>query len=260
MSADETVEPAATSVGRSRLILIAAGLAAILLAIAVWFLILVPLLLGDDAQQEVTDPSEPTASRAPSDDAGSGGSTTPAPAPDAGTATGDETPLPLVTYEVFLERDPFDPVVPESAEGASAPGDGAGEGLPTAPEDPASPGTPDDPDQSDLPPGTDPDPGTTPPGSTPPPGESPPSTPPSGGCRTNGQANCDGRIVSVVDIRTDDTGTPVAIVQVDSTIYEVRRGERFAGSFELRAIDGECASLLYGDDAFRLCAGDRVLK
>jgi len=52
----------------------------------------------------------------------------------------------------------------------------------------------------------------------------------------------------------------MAVIQVDTTIYEVRVGETFAGSFLLRSIDGRCVNVLYGDDGFRLCEGDRVMK
>jgi hypothetical protein len=66
---------------------------------------------------------------------------------------------------------------------------------------------------------------------------------------------CDGRVVTLTEIRGE-----VAYVQVDSTVYEVRRGDVFAQYFVVRSIDGACVNLLYGDDGFRLCEGDRVLK
>jgi hypothetical protein len=145
--------------------------------------------------------------------------------------------LPAATYEIFLSRDPFEPVVPEDVPTAS-------DGAATPVSDSGNTTDPDDdngatePTDSDA---TDPDPAGS-------------------GCTRQGEVVCDGRVVSLVDVTTDADGESVAAVQVDTTIYEVVPGQTFAGSFQLRAIDGQCVSMLHGDDGFQLCTGDRVLK
>jgi hypothetical protein len=47
---------------------------------------------------------------------------------------------------------------------------------------------------------------------------------------------------------------------VDGTVYTVDEGEQFAESFQLLSINGECATMLYGDDQFTLCEGEEILK
>jgi hypothetical protein len=162
------------------------------------------------------------------------------------TATVDEGTfeLPVLTYEVYLARDPFDPVVPEpEAEAAETV-------VPTGSVEPV--GTVDP-----LPGETDPTPVTSPTDPEPEPGTDPP--PSTGGCAEGDEVVCDGLAVSLLQVLSRD-GEPVAVIQVDSTIYEVRAGELFADRFMVRSIGGTCASLLYGDDGFTVCVGDRILK
>ncbi len=163
-------------------------------------------------------------------------------APDPGA---EEVLLPVVSYEVFLSRDPFQPVVPE-ATGADTPGDGTqpgdqppvdGDPPPAVPGDPGTPG------------GPGPRPGPDGNGETPDPSA----------CRGSNEVVCDGHVVTLVDVTSRD-GEPVAVIQVDTTIYEVVRGATFADVFQVRTIDGQCVHALYGDDGFRLCTGDTVLK
>ena len=50
-------------------------------------------------------------------------------------------------------------------------------------------------------------------------------------------------------------GGEVAQVEVDGKVYSVSEGETFAqGQFELITISGDCATFLYGDEQFTLCA------
>jgi hypothetical protein len=149
--------------------------------------------------------------------------------------------LPIVTYEIYLSRDPFDPVVPEPTSAATSGGAEATQasgaiqpslGLPD-PEDPADPADPIDP--------TDPNEDVR-----------------QSGCRGEAEVICDGRVVTLIGIRDD--GEPRAAIQVDTTVYDVGVGDRFAEYFQVRSIEGGCANLLYGDDGFRVCEGDRVLK
>lgn len=155
-----------------------------------------------------------------------------------GDAGGELATEPIVTYEVFLSRDPFEPVVPEDEEPAA-----------TGEVDPVTGEAITDPDATV---GGGTDPSIAPPTDT--------GTTPLEGCRGDGEVVCEGRVVTLVDLATTLDGASVAVVQIDTVIYEVGVGERFAGAFEVRSIDGRCANLIYGDDGFQLCRGDAVLK
>ncbi len=161
---------------------------------------------------------------------------------------------------MFLARDPFDPVVPEPAPDPATDGgtvDGDPDSDPSDPSDPGSaPGSPTD---LGTTPGSPTQPGPGTPGAPSPGDPGAPGSPPSGGCSNGEQVTCDGRLVSLIGVGSDG-GQATAIIQVDSTIYEASAGDRFAGRFLLRSIDGNCVTILYGDDAFRLCEGDRTLK
>jgi hypothetical protein len=49
----------------------------------------------------------------------------------------------------------------------------------------------------------------------------------------------------------------MAQVDVDGTVHTVAEGERFGGGFQLVSVSGDCADLLFGDDAFTLCVTER---
>jgi hypothetical protein len=159
--------------------------------------------------------------------------------------------LPLVTYEVFLDRDPFEAVVPEPVSATASPASGEGTAIDggtttgdgTITEPPTGDGAGEEP-TSPAPPATN-DGGST------------------GGaaCRSGETVTCDGRAVSVIEIRQGDDGEFVAVIQVDTTIYEVRQGDHFAGSFVVASITETEVGLFYGDEPVeRLREGDRVLK
>ena len=48
-------------------------------------------------------------------------------------------------------------------------------------------------------------------------------------------------------------GADMAQVTVDSTLYTVAEGERFARTFQLVAVSGDCADFLYVEEPFTLC-------
>ena len=133
--------------------------------------------------------------------------------------------LPVVTYEVYLARDPFDPVVPEPVDDTTDP-------EAPDPDDPDAP----DPDDPDAPDPDDPD-----------------------RCVGDEEVVCNGQVVSLLDITTENNET-VAVVQVDTTVYEVREGETFAERYRLLSIDAEQVSALFGDSRFTLHLGERVMK
>jgi hypothetical protein len=156
-------------------------------------------------------------------------------APSATPVVDEEelTAIPAVTYEVFLSRDPFEPVVPEDEPATTPVNDGQGDGA----DDPDNGATSGDDQQV----GDD------------------PSQPSGEGCRGNDEVVCDGLVVSLVDILEVD-GELVAVVQVDTTIYEVRKGATFAQRFVLLDVTSTTATISYVEDAFTLMVGDRVLK
>jgi hypothetical protein len=158
------------------------------------------------------------------------------------------TALPVVTHEVFLSRDPFDPVVPEPV----VPVDATDPSNPDAvvPLDPDAPlpVVPVDPDAPLPVVPVDPD--------APLPVTGNPDDP---RCAGEQELVCDGRVITLIDTTTAG-GDPVAIIRVDTTIYEVRVGETFAGTFLLAAIDGSTVTVLYGDESNVLLPGHSVLK
>jgi hypothetical protein len=220
-----------------------AALGAVLVGAMLWLFVVSPLLAADDPNAAEAELAAVAVSAAP-------GETATAAALNAPV---DEETLPLVTYEVFLDRDPFDPVVPEPvAETATTETTTATGGVGDTTD--GSGGT------------TDLTGGTTDGTPAPPPenvgGAPDPAQPaPSSGCTTGEDGLvCDGRVVSLLDIRTDEDGELVAIVQVGSTVYEARVGETFAGTFRVQSITADQVFLLFGDDGFGLSEGDRVLK
>ena len=98
---------------------------------------------------------------------------------------------------------------------------------------------------------------TTTSGATPPPTSSgststPTSTPttPGGGSSTV----IGGHTVVLLDVFPKDGKTRVQ-VEVDGTVYNVAEGGTFAsGQFEFRSASGNCATFLYGDQSFSICA------
>lgn len=216
---DTTVAIAEPS-GRNPLVVVLAIVATLAGAALVWFFLVAPLLLGDDAGADA-----PAAAATDGSDGLAEAPTTEEPVEEPADAIAT---LPVVTYEVFLARDPFDPVVPEPT---STSGDGD-----TSPTDDATDST---------------DGSTTDDGSS----DDDPAT----GCGDEDEPVCDGRVVSLIEISEED-GERVAVIQLDTTIYEVRVGDVFASSFLVQAIESDRVTLIYGDDVITLELGDRVLK
>ncbi len=67
--------------------------------------------------------------------------------------------------------------------------------------------------------------------------------------------------VALLDVFTDGDRT-VANVRVNDTVSKVGAGDTFATNFRVVSLDaGErCGRFLFGDDQFRLCRGEEVLK
>ena len=149
--------------------------------------------------------------------------------------------VPVVTYEVFLSRDPFEPVVPDDTpEPVSDPTDPTDPTAPTDPSDPTSPTSPTDPSN----------------------GGATPVSPTDPRCSNGAEVVCEGRVLTAVDIFRGDDGELVAVIQVDTTEFEVRRGQEFSSNPVFRVLDitATTVTLQSGDAAFTLTAGDTVLK
>jgi hypothetical protein len=67
--------------------------------------------------------------------------------------------------------------------------------------------------------------------------------------------------VSMVDMFSDG-GKVVANVKVNDTVYKVTAGQTFATNFKVISLSQAqgCGQFLFGDDQFRLCKGEQVLK
>jgi hypothetical protein len=234
---DETAT-IAEETGRDPKRLLIAGVGAALVGVLLWLFVVSPLLAGADTTEVML-----AAAAQPDTDE----------APAEGTAEVlDE--LPLVTYEVFLDRDPFDPVVPEPI-AATEP---VAEGTETSTDGTATDGATDGTATDGTP--TDGVAGGQPPAEGTPPAAGPPSSS-VGSCVAEGDdLVCNGRVVSLIEIRTGEDGSRVAIIQVDTTIYEVAEGETFAGNFVVQSISETEVYIQYGDDVDRFEVGDRILK
>jgi hypothetical protein len=146
------------------------------------------------------------------------------PSPTSTTTT-TSRPAPEETFEVFGSKNPFQP--PNGAPGAGT--------TPT----------------------------TAPGGGTPSTGGGTATTIPStdgGGASGSETAPRASQRVALLDIYQLN-GATVADVRVNSTVYpHLAPGEQFAGSYKVVSLEGTCGSFLFGDERFRLCKGEEVLK
>lgn len=225
--------------GRSPRATVAIAVGIVVALLLGWFLAVAPLLAGDDSREPAfAQTPTPTATATEPDDAAS---------PPIGEAEEAEQ-LPIETYEVFLSRDPFEPIRPEADNG----GDGGGTTGTTTTTTTTGDGdgtTTGDGDGDDTTTG-DGDGGTT--------GD---VGPPLGDDDDDGgdSEQVDGREVVLIDV-FEENGQERVVVEVDGTAYEVGEGDEFAENFRVLSIDPPCATFLHGDDAFTLCEGERVLK
>lgn len=70
-----------------------------------------------------------------------------------------------------------------------------------------------------------------------------------------------GQRVTLLDIFVS-SGKTMANVRVDDTVYKVEEGEAFASRYRVISLSmaEDCGRFLFGDDQFRLCKGEQVLK
>ena len=213
------------------------------IAVAILAFVLRPV--GGDATSELLPSSEPAVDA--DDDADELGD-------DAADDVLDDDAAvqrPTLT-SVSITRDPFDPVVPEPVEqpdpddpvDPDAPVDPDDPDAPVDPDDPDSPVDPDDPDAPVRP--VDPD---------------APADPDDPACVGTEQVVCDGRVLTLEDLGTGLDGEPVAVIQVDTTLYEVQPGDTFAMEFRFVDVEDGCPRISYqGGAPFLLCGDAAGLK
>lgn len=65
--------------------------------------------------------------------------------------------------------------------------------------------------------------------------------------------------VSLIEVR-DESGTLVAVVEVDGETYTVGVGDTFAGNFKVISLTDNSGVFTFGDSAFTLSVGQSILK
>jgi len=191
-------------------------------AVVLGLLVIGPRVLGGGGGGTPSVTEFPAASSSPS--------TTVAPA-------GDKVPE---TFQGFTSKNPFRPLVELTAV--------ADAGAPVAPVDPTMPVVlPSDPSMT---PATIPG-DVTGGGSPVPPDQAAPPV-----------AVRQPDRVGLLTIYGDQNGQTTASIRVNDTTYQVARGDSFAASYQVISLDPytRCGDFLFGDDRFRLCEGDEVMK
>jgi hypothetical protein len=216
---------------RRALVLAGAGIGALVLV-----LVLTTVLFGGDDDLAFDDFPTPT----------------PTTATTVPLAPG-ETP-DVETFEIFTTKNPFAPLV-DTGVVAPPPTD------PTAPGDPTTP--PPSPAPDPVTPPTDPrdPPPPSPDPTDPPPGTTTTTTLP----RTNGDGSSEPRPLqrfAVMEVFVDSDDRVVANVRVNGTVYKVGEGDRFANHYRVDSLSqaDRCGWFFYGDDRFRACEGEELVK
>lgn len=154
-----------------------------------------------------------------------------APATTTTTALG---PGPAETFEVFTTKNPFLPL--RSPAGGAAPAGTAGTTTGGAPGGPgAAAGATGGGTAAGARAGT--------------------------GAQGGGTQPRRGARVALQDVFTEG-GRTMANVRVNDTVHKVASGQTFATNFKVVALSqsDRCGRFLFGDDSFRLCRGEEVLK
>jgi hypothetical protein len=195
---------------------------------------------GDDVGADLSAPIVPA-----------GATATPvAPVPTGAPADAE----PASTFEVFSTKNPFTPLVASEAEVAEQPtvtvpvlGDVPAPStlptsLPTFPT--AFPTFP-----------TTPAPAPSAPVVTAPPASAPTPAPAAPQPR-------EPQRIAVQDVFYAPNGAARVLVRVNETSYDVGEGDRFATSYQVveLGVDPGCAQFLFGDERFRVCEGEALLK
>jgi hypothetical protein len=145
--------------------------------------------------------------------------------------------LPLVAYELFLARDPFEPVVPEP------------EPAPTDPSDPDDADGNGDGNVGNGDGNSDGNGNVTD-------GSGDASAP---SCTRGVEVVCDGRVLTVVEV-LEENGEMVAVIQVDTMRWRVTVGDVFADIYQALSISADEVRVLYGDRIVTILVRDNALK
>lgn len=174
---------------------------------------------------------------------GGGGGSSPSPVtlppsnlPHVTTTTTAPGSPDVETFEVFTTKNPFTPL-----SGGTAAGAGSSVGTTTGSTSGSSTGTSSGPVSGGA-------------GST--------STGTSTGTASGGSSEpARGQRVTLLDIFVS-SGKTMANVRVDDTVYKVAEGQAFASRYRVISLSvaEDCGRFLFGDDQFRLCKGEQVLK
>ena len=187
---------------------------------------------------------------APTTVAGGG---TPAPTPGGGPGATTPTTAVVETFEVFTTKNPFIPARGAIGSGSGGTGGGTTGGGTTATT--IGGGT----TGTTVVGGTT---GTTRPGTT------ATTTPGQTGGTTATTAPSSvaaeprrGDRVALLDVFVEN-GRTMANVRVNDTAYRVGEGDSFATSYRVVSLtsSSECGRFVFGDDQFRLCRGEEVVK
>jgi len=217
--------PQSANPNRRALIILAIGLAAALL-----FFLVTQVLGGDDGADEVVGPETTT-------------TITRAPVTTVAPAAGVPGAEPVETFEVFSTKNPFVPL--RGATAATATG-GTTTGTGTTGTGTTGTGTT----------------GTTTTGSA-----TAGTSTATGGTSTGSAAGSGSteprrsQRVSLLDVFAEG-GRTVANVRVNDRVHKVGEGDTFATSFQVLSLSqaDSCGQSLFGDDPFRLCEGEELLK
>lgn len=221
------------------------GLAAGLLLVAV---VLPKVLFAGDSGDEVDPLAAPIVPA------------TASTATPSGPVKATPTAEPVETFEVFTTKNPFTPLVataPATAETDSTPAATPG-AIDTAPVATAPPPAPVFPTPVFVPVPTFP---TAPSFPAPAPAPAPAPKPTTTTTLPPSQPRTQQRI-KLLNVFTATNGATRASVRINDTVYDVAGGDRFATSFQVveLSIDQHCGEFLFGDDRFRICEGEELLK
>jgi hypothetical protein len=165
---------------------------------------------------------------------GGGGGTTAQPPlvrPSVTTTTRPATtpPAPSASFETFMGKNPFEPLVNPTGTGGTTGG------------------------------GTT---ATTTAGGATTGGATTATTVAGGGGASGGAATAPRRSqrVALLNVYAKN-GKTVADVRVNDTVYTaLAPGQTFASNYQVVSLQGQCGSFLFGDERFQLCEGQEVLK
>lgn len=203
---------------------------------------------------------------------------TPAPGEDPSEASDDVSQVLPETFEVYTARNPFEQLIKPaedrgSSNGGTSAGFGSGSGTSGSAPIGSTPGAGSSPSlgsgvgttRPNTPVAANPSaPGTTPISANSP--SSQPSAAAAGGTSTSAGTGAGGQVeVGATRVRLQSVGADnKAVVTVNGVDYNPTVGEQFAQRFKLLSVNKssgkDCATMLFGDSRFSICAGQVIDK